>query len=290
MSVASLWLFPLSSVLLPLFLLLCTVQCIALFLCLRSVFWPKFNSGLDRFSDWFSWHVIGGVLVSLPVIMILLSINEALRSVNSIYYFTSLFFIGIIHFCNFTQLNNWMKSSLATIAGLIYIFLVVNCLKEVVDYNVGSTTSNTANTEMTYAMPVLSVIDLTSPLLITNHSQPLDVRIPLSSVLPQPTHSSVNSTVYDYLQTSNLSVGTSQQECDVPSFFLYEVFLDVTLILLLVWFLNREFEISYRLSFHGNVVAARDKARVQMMRDQAELLLHNIIPKHVVEHIKTTAK
>jgi len=45
-----------------------------------------------------------------------------------------------------------------------------------------------------------------------------------------------------------------------------EIFIDVILLILLVWFLNREFEISYRLSFHGNAVAARDKARVQSMK------------------------
>lgn len=69
-----------------------------------------------------------------------------------------------------------------------------------------------------------------------------------------------------------------------------EIFLDLALLLLLVWFLNREFEISYRLSFHGNAVAARDKSRVQSMKNQADWLLHNIIPKYVADQLKTTAK
>ncbi|CAB0034921.1 unnamed protein product [Trichogramma brassicae] len=69
-----------------------------------------------------------------------------------------------------------------------------------------------------------------------------------------------------------------------------EIFLNVFLILLLVWFLNREFEISYRLSFHGNSVAASDKTCVQTMKNQAEWLLHNIIPKDVADTIKTTSK
>jgi adenylate cyclase 9 len=69
-----------------------------------------------------------------------------------------------------------------------------------------------------------------------------------------------------------------------------EIFLDFGLLLLLVWFLNREFEISYRLSFHGNAVAARDKSRVQSMKNQADWLLHNIIPKYVADQLKTTAK
>lgn len=69
-----------------------------------------------------------------------------------------------------------------------------------------------------------------------------------------------------------------------------EIYLDIALLLLLVWFLNREFEISYRLCFHGNAVAARDKTRVQSMKNQADWLLHNIIPKYVADQLKTTAK
>ncbi|XP_039278917.1 LOW QUALITY PROTEIN: adenylate cyclase type 9 [Nilaparvata lugens] len=71
---------------------------------------------------------------------------------------------------------------------------------------------------------------------------------------------------------------------------LMETCLDVLLLVLLVWFLNRELEISYRLSWHGNAVAAKDRQRVQAMKDQADWLLHNIIPEHVVEQLKTTAR
>ncbi|KAG8231534.1 hypothetical protein J437_LFUL008075 [Ladona fulva] len=71
--------------------------------------------------------------------------------------------------------------------------------------------------------------------------------------------------------------------------FPWEVLPDVLLLLGLVWFVDREFEVSYRLGFHGSWVAARDKARVQSMRDQADWLLHNIIPRHVAEQLKTTA-
>lgn len=71
---------------------------------------------------------------------------------------------------------------------------------------------------------------------------------------------------------------------------LTELYLDVALLLILVWFLNHEFEISYRLSFYSNVVANRDKQRVQNMRNQADWLLHNIIPRHVADQLKNTAK
>lgn len=67
----------------------------------------------------------------------------------------------------------------------------------------------------------------------------------------------------------------------------YEIILHLLLLLLLVCFLNREFEISFRLSFHCNTVAARGKAKVQSLKDQADWLLHNIIPRHVVEQMKS---
>lgn len=69
-----------------------------------------------------------------------------------------------------------------------------------------------------------------------------------------------------------------------------ELCLDLILVLILVFLLNREFEIGYRLSFYGNEVANQDKVRVQNMKNQADLLLHNIIPKHVAEELKNTAK
>lgn len=69
-----------------------------------------------------------------------------------------------------------------------------------------------------------------------------------------------------------------------------EIYLDLTLVLVLVWFLNREFEIFYRFAFYSSAVAEKDKIRVQTMKNQADLLLQNIIPKHVAEHLKNTAK
>uniref|UniRef100_A0A667Z770 adenylate cyclase n=1 Tax=Myripristis murdjan TaxID=586833 RepID=A0A667Z770_9TELE len=60
------------------------------------------------------------------------------------------------------------------------------------------------------------------------------------------------------------------------------------LLLLLVWFLNRELEISYRLHYHGNVEADQHRIKIQNMRDQADWLLRNIIPIHVAEQLKVT--
>uniref|UniRef100_A0A671WLU0 adenylate cyclase n=1 Tax=Sparus aurata TaxID=8175 RepID=A0A671WLU0_SPAAU len=67
-----------------------------------------------------------------------------------------------------------------------------------------------------------------------------------------------------------------------------EAVLAFFLLLLLVWFLNREFEVSYRLHYHGNVEADKHRYKIQQMRDQAEWLLGNIIPIHVADQLKVT--
>lgn len=298
MSVSSVLLFGIHSGILPFFLLLCIVQILALLLCLRSVFWPEFDSGLDRFSKWYLWHLIGGVFVSLPTVVILLYIDEAFKSIGGIYYFTSLFFIGIIHFCNFTQLNCWMKSTIATIAGIFVLVIISNYFKSV-NNSMSSHSSNVNQINVPLAL-LMNFSGLSSE---TNFSEsPFDrvnVVTDLSDVDPNSNlfETNVNShlfknksTNYHNFKDPFLSRRSNKSINYDYSTFDYEIYLDILLILLLVWFLNREFEISYRLSFHGNMVAARDKAKMQMMKDQAEVLLHNIIPRHVAEQLKITAR
>lgn len=67
-----------------------------------------------------------------------------------------------------------------------------------------------------------------------------------------------------------------------------EAALVLFLLLLLVWFLNREFEVSYRLHYHGDVEADLHRTKIQSMRDQADWLLRNIIPYHVAEQLKVS--
>lgn len=67
-----------------------------------------------------------------------------------------------------------------------------------------------------------------------------------------------------------------------------ELILTFFLLLLLVWFLNREFEVSYRLHYHGDVEADLHRTKIQSMRDQADWLLRNIIPYHVAEQLKVS--
>lgn len=225
-----------------------TVQVIAVSLCIWQLLYPNtihatFTQRIFKFfSRWYPWHACGAILVGLPIISILLNFTcNSSRLSNFEYYYSYLIFVGLVHFCNFTQLNCWMKNLLVTLAGVLFICLVVSHVSPYHQENLAD-----------------------------------------------------NST---RLVQSNLLKSLARSQSDPPPSAVYnerlynsEIYLDMVLLLLLVWFLNREFEISYRLCFHGNAVAARDKTRVQSMKNQADWLLHNIIPKYVADQLKTTAK
>ena len=63
----------------------------------------------------------------------------------------------------------------------------------------------------------------------------------------------------------------------------------IAMLLALVWMLNREFEISYRISFHCSLLSAQDRRKIQNLKNQADWLLHNIIPKHISDSLKRSS-
>ncbi|XP_015118969.1 adenylate cyclase type 9 [Diachasma alloeum] len=219
------------------------------------------------FTKWYPWHCCGALLVSLPIISIFMNLNcrngfESSLTNHIDYYYCYLIFVGFVHFCNFTQLNCWMKNFLVTFTAVLFVIFMVS--------NVGSTD-----------------IDTMKPQNALNSSdilEPMD----LTLKFPETLNNSFINVSRTIISTNSIDKKHKLQYND--GFYDKEIFLDIILLLILVWFLNREFEISYRLSFHGNAVAARDKSRVQSMKNQADWLLHNIIPKYVADQLKTTAK
>ncbi|XP_068100289.1 adenylate cyclase type 9 [Hyperolius riggenbachi] len=107
---------------------------------------------------------------------------------------------------------------------------------------------------------------------------PLELTVTLDS--NSTTNYSSSSPPPEILNPGNTSRPSTQlgQELAVAYF----------LLLLLVWFLNREFEVSYRLHYHGDVEADLHRTKIQSMRDQADWLLRNIIPYHVAEQLKVS--
>ncbi|XP_067012172.2 adenylate cyclase type 9 [Anabrus simplex] len=259
------------------------IQTFAVILCIRQLLqvryrtWSRRNLSrriLAMFSSWYPWHIVGAVLVSLPIISVLVnfSCDNFQTASDADFYYSYLLFVGLVHFCNFTQLNCWMKSILATVAGILYISLVTSHAYPFPVMNNSSLPSSPGEDG--------SADSFNNPNVFLNHSHHFGTSTSLSFPMNKQTDITNSSTKYCMMghvyRSTNL--------------YRAEIFIDVLLLLILVWFLNREFEISYRLSFHGNIVAARDKAKVQSMKNQADWLLHNIIPKHVADQLKNTAK
>ncbi|KAH0952515.1 hypothetical protein HN011_001716 [Eciton burchellii] len=270
------------------------VQVIAVSLCFRQLLYPNtahttFTQNIFKFfSRWYPWHACGAVLVGLPIISILLNFTcNSLRSLSNFeYYYSYLIFVGLVHFCNFTQLNCWMKNLLVTLTGVLFICLVVSHISPYHQENL--TNSSNSNNSTSNSSQLMQLSALYSDIVksnernnLNNESLSSEKKFTRETFLPAVAPTKQQES---FLIEKKVNVKYNER------LYHYEIYLDIVLLLLLVWFLNREFEISYRLCFHGNAVAARDKTREQSMKNQADWLLHNIIPKYVADQLKTTAK
>ncbi|CAG4940401.1 unnamed protein product [Colias eurytheme] len=208
-----------------------------------------------KLSNWYPWHLSGSLLISLPVLAVLVNFscqNTTLTILKGKQsFYVYLLNVSIVHFCNFTQMSWLVKNALVTLYAGLFLFLSLLGCREV-------------NTQFLNS----------------------DINSPLNLVAQNSTILNATMLLEELFEGNSTNVFNAVQH----EMHLQELYLDVALLLILVWFLNREFEISYRLSFYSNVVANRDKQRVQNMRNQADWLLHNIIPRHVAEQLKNTAK
>ncbi|KAM9843964.1 adenylate cyclase type 9 [Aulostomus maculatus] len=189
-------------------------------------------------SGWVPRHFLGAFLVSLPAVAVFSHVTCDMHlSIQFTMFICCAVIIAIIQYCNSCQLSYWMRSTLATLVGLVLLSLLFSSpcsvAKNLFFWSAGQNNSNNS--------------------IVISDSQG-DHDLP-----PQPK---------DLL---------GPEAC--VAFFL---------LLLLVWFLNREFEVSYRLHYHGNVEADQHRIKIQNMRDQADWLLRNIIPIHVAEQLKVT--
>ncbi|XP_016106913.1 adenylate cyclase type 9-like [Sinocyclocheilus grahami] len=239
------FLYPLVTMETPLATTLCLaitaalVELVSLVLSIRMVFCLDdvqncTRSLLKLVSGWLPRHVIGAVLVSLPAVSVFSHLAYSLQlPIQVTMFLCCALIIAIIQYCNFCQLSFWMRSTLATVAGLSLLILLY------------SATTRPSATDSFPASRNMS-----------NQSAEVD-------------------------QTGELDSGPTALDLLV-----LETVLSFFLLLMLVWFLNREFEVSYRLHYHGNVEADKHRIKIQTMRDQADWLLRNIIPIHVAEQLE----
>ncbi|KAK6617418.1 hypothetical protein RUM43_014427 [Polyplax serrata] len=301
----------------------------------------------NLFSKWYPWHIFGGLLVSLPTVVILtnlvchyvqreqntleksftfdfLSSEENKKLILNVelrdHYYTLLILIGLLHFCNFAQLNFFMKSFLALITGLIYLMLFgkPNCqygntsnlsvifISQFIQRNIFLNKMQYVEGNAFFCSQQLKnilnhlsgdVFDLTN--YYNLGVQFLDVYYwngTDSDSLYYATDDGIN-----FVKNLNETMSTMSKEVwlnnvlqninhHVLMAYFSETVLDIFVIIFLVVLLNRQFEISYRLSYYCNTESSRDKMRVQNMKNQADWLLENIIPKHVSIELKNRAK
>ncbi|CAG9864460.1 unnamed protein product [Phyllotreta striolata] len=190
------------------FFALLLLQTVGVALCVKRVVrW--FDGACWCFIRFYRWNIFGALLVSLPLISVTVNfVSNRQYSPSDVNRFSYLFFVGLVHFCNFTQLNCWMKNTLASVGSAALALAIV------FDADDGA---------------------------IASHSKA-------------------------------------------------EMALNALVLLMLIWLLTREFEVGYRLSFHANFVANRDKNKVQNLKNQADYLIYNIVPEHVAEQLKKDAK
>uniref|UniRef100_A0A8C2G9P9 adenylate cyclase n=1 Tax=Cyprinus carpio TaxID=7962 RepID=A0A8C2G9P9_CYPCA len=239
------FLYPLVTMETPLATTLCLaitaalVELVSLVLSIRLVFCLDdvqncTRSLLKLVSGWLLRHVIGAVLVSLPAVSVFSHLAYSLQlPIQVTMFLCCALIIAIIQYCNFCQLSFWMRSALATVAGLSLLILLY------------SATTRPSTTDSFPASRNMS-------------NQGAEVN-----------------------QTGDLDSAPTALDLLV-----LETVLSFFLLLMLVWFLNREFEVSYRLHYHGNVEADKHRIKIQTMRDQADWLLRNIIPIHVAEQLE----
>jgi len=178
-----------------------------------NVYLSRPISLVHKLSSWYPRHLCGIIVTSLPSMAAYSAFSCGMfeEVSGSDRFYCLLVITTLLHYCNFTMLSSWMKSPLATVAGIVLIILI----------RVGTCPA-------TYFTPPDNFGNVTGR--------------NLSGDVPLP----------------QIFVGGRPLLWKLP-------ILDIMLLLLLVWFLNREIEISYRLCYHGDVEAVSDRQKIQVL-------------------------
>ena len=169
-------------------------------------------------------------------------------------FFLQLVYVGLLHFCNFSALNYFVKSIIASACAIIVLFLYspLTC-------HMSNPSSYHNSKNCSHILKVLS-------------------------------KNSTNNGPDDLLLSDNItSLNCTNNSVDgdgIISILFGETVLSILMLLGLVWMLNREFEKAYRVTFHCSRLSTKDRRQILNLKNQADWLLHNIIPKHVHESLK----
>ena len=212
-------------------------------------------------SSWSMRNFLGVLMAILPAATIYanLSCQLAEDDVWRDRFFCFCIIVSLLNFCNFSMLCSMGKSIIATVMGAVLLILlnITLCQFSWLDPTTTAAALNATTTTTVTPMPSTTMTTLV--------------------VLMNGTTPAVHTSVPSHLFSGENSLR-------------FEIVLDILLLLVLIWFLNREFEISYRLSYHGSAQAQNDTRQMQENKEQADWLLHNIIPEHVSDVVKRTHK
>lgn len=221
-------------------------------------------------SGWYFRNFLGAVVASIPLLGVFSNFSCFLMT--SVSWNDRLFcfciVVSLLHYTNFTTLSSWLKTILALLASVVLVILIA-----IVKYF--DSLDQAGMSDMTTAPSG----DATTIIYINNSTSIVNINSSPKNITNMTDGS--NSTIFDkeyVLLFSGVHV------------LQYEIILDMVLLVLLIGFLNRESEISYRLNYHGDAQAWQCKQIMQENKDQADWLLHNIIPSHVSEVVRKTSK
>ncbi|KAK6976563.1 adenylate cyclase type 9-like isoform X2 [Biomphalaria glabrata] len=209
--------------------------------------------------SWYFRNALGVILATIPSALVYLSMSCDLISTNNWHdrFFCFGVVVALLQYCNYSMLRSYAKSLMAIIIGSILIVLLfINiCNSHFPGFAATPLVNASFFGNATYTMVTASSIANTTSAK------------GILSLLPSDNPDNLLFSGYHFLQ--------------------FEIILSILLLLLLITILNYEFENSYRLSFHASVKAQKDKENMQLNKDQAEWLLHNIIPAHLAEIFKS---
>ena len=173
-------------------------------------------------------------------------------------FFLQLVYVGLLHFCNFSALNYFFKSIIATACAIIVLFLYspLTCQMSTPLSSPQTNSWNCSGGDISTGSFSISQNDSTS------------------GMLPDSTISLKTNCTDNYFSDGGGSI------------LFGETVLSILMLLGLVWLLNREFERAYRITFHCSRLSTKDRRQILNLKNQADWLLHNIIPKHVHESLK----
>ncbi|XP_049822656.1 adenylate cyclase type 9 isoform X2 [Aethina tumida] len=264
------------------------LQGLGIFLCLRRVISQGEVAAFT--TSFFRWNLYGTVLVTLPMSFTLINYGYDKFTYEHLHLYSYVLFLSLVHFCNFTQVNCWVKNFVAIVCCVVLVALICNHFTVATDLPVTGLaqvnhTFDTSNftTPSNNSRPKRSVEEDTIDLSFMNDTLLVEEPIPVvtdNEIAKQRNTRDSNKTItvtitndYTYTQT-----------------YLPDMYINIFLLLVLVIWLNRELEIGYRLSFHANYVSNKDKINVESLKNQADYLIYNIVPEHVAEKLKKDAK